>query len=81
MATSKPTFLDTWVVWLVKHPALDFGSGYDLRVVRQATHWAWNLFKILFLPPSAPPLPHLSLLKKKRQKTNTAKNTTFLYLP
>ena len=23
-----------WVVQLVKHPTLDFGSGHDLRVVR-----------------------------------------------
>lgn len=35
----------------VRHPALGFGLGHGLRVVRlsphRAPHWAWSLFKIL----------------------------------
>jgi len=52
---------DTWMVQLVKHPTLDFGSSHDLRVVRlptspphphprhQALLSARNLLKILSL--------------------------------
>ena len=43
----------TWVVHLVRHPTLDFGSGHDLRVVRSSPywvlHWVWSLLEIFYL--------------------------------
>ena len=46
---------DTWVAQSVKHPALDFNSGHDLKVVRSSLSWALHstgsLLEILSLPP------------------------------
>ena len=50
----------TWVIQLVKWPALSFGSGHDLMVCEMEPHVGlcaemWSLFGILSLP-----LPGLS---------------------
>ena len=50
-------FRGAWVVQQVKYLILDFGSGHDLTV-RGIKHRA---YLGLSLPPSAPPLPVLSL--------------------
>ena len=56
----------------VKWPTLDFGSDYDLRVMRQPPYWAprsaGNLREVsLPLPVSPTPL----FQKKKKMKTYT----------
>lgn len=63
-----------WVVQLVKHPSLDFGSGYDLQVVRSepctGLHARVNLAYDSLPPSSSAPLqPHSkNQIKKKLNK-------------
>ena len=59
------TFQGTWVARSVKHPALDFCSGHDLRV--STGHTACLRFSLsLVLCPSL----HLSLPVFKKKQTN-----------
>ena len=53
-----------WVAQSMECPALDFGSGHDLRVMEspcQALHWVWSLLKIPSLPLFLCPSLSLSL--------------------
>ena len=67
MKTQKMEAGGAWVAQLVKHPALDFGSGHDLTVWGMEPHvglWADSTeptWDALTLPLSAPPLLMLPL--------------------
>ena len=57
----------------IKHPALDFGSGRDRRVMRwspsQAPCWVWHLLEILSLPLPAPPPSSVHALSLSLKET------------
>ena len=65
---------DTWVVQLIKHLTLGFGSGSDLRVIRLSSVLGialWNLLRF-FLP--LPHFPH-----KFRDEKTKVQNIWWLF--
>ena len=60
-----------WVAQSFEHPALDFSSGCDPKVMRSSPVSEWRLLKIL--SPSAPSLTHACSLSLSLSLSNEKK--------